>query len=208
MTVKTYAWKGVYYFIFSPPSDSCDCLRESVNHWAEEDCGSSSGHQELLIRSNIEKSAPVVWLPSDCCQDIVRLEERMLTALTRQEAATEAARSERKGEGKKETISGVQGETVTLRCRSVPAKLRTSEIFFKDSGKKYPFPETGQTSGGPWSRRTRRGSRRLSRTCPGSSASSWVPTRWAPTGASPAPRSCTPSPSPWRTRLVILVAED
>ena len=64
-------------------------------------------------------------LPSDCCQDIVRLEERMLTALTRQEAATEAARSERKGEGKKETISGVQGETVTLRCRSVPTKLRT-----------------------------------------------------------------------------------
>lgn len=55
----------------------------------------------------------------------MRLEERMLTALTRQEAATEAARSERKGEGKKETISGVQGETVTLRCRSVPAKLRT-----------------------------------------------------------------------------------
>ena len=42
----------------------------------------------------------------------------MLTALTRQEAATEAARSERRGEGKKETISGVQGETVTLRCRS------------------------------------------------------------------------------------------
>ena len=55
----------------------------------------------------------------------MRLEERMLTALTRQEAATEAARSERKGEGKKETISGVQGETVTLRCRSVPTKLRT-----------------------------------------------------------------------------------
>ena len=55
----------------------------------------------------------------------MRLEERMLTALTRQEAATEAARTERKGEGKKETISGVQGETVTLRCRSVPAKLRT-----------------------------------------------------------------------------------
>ena len=52
----------------------------------------------------------------------------MLTALTRQEAATEAARSERKGEGKKETISGVQGETVTLRCRSVPIKHKHNNL--------------------------------------------------------------------------------
>ena len=31
--------------------------------------------------------------------------------------------------------------------------------------------------------------------------------QWAPTGASPAPRSCTPSLSPWRSRLVILVED-
>ena len=85
-------------------------------------------------------------------------------------------------------------------------KLKDHNIFCK-TDKIYLLPETGRTSGGPWSPRTRRGSRRLSRTCPGSSASSWVPTRWAPTGASPAPRSCTPSPSPWRTRLVILVED-
>ena len=53
----------------------------------------------------------------------------MLTALTRQEAATEAARSERKGEGKKETISGVQGETVTLRCRSVPTNITAYYVY-------------------------------------------------------------------------------
>ena len=53
----------------------------------------------------------------------------MLTALTRQEAATEAARSERKGEGKKETISGVQGETVTLRCRYVHTNITSYYVY-------------------------------------------------------------------------------